>query len=571
MAERSALAELRPALPPRLVAVAGAFAWWLALVDRPVAPLWDDALLWAALFGLAALLQALKLRKVPAVVRSGAAFPGPLNRTLRAGLRVVAVGAVVVLGTVWASAASRLPDTYNMAEHGEGGHAAGVHSGSGITPVAQSGGEPITKLTGPRTGTPEHRFTLTAQTTEITLPSGARTTGWTYNGTVPGPLLRVRQGALVQVTLKNKDVRAGVSLHWHGVDVPNAEDGVPGLTQNAVPVGGEHVYRFRAPDVGTYWYHSHQVSSEQVRKGLYGGFIVDSPTGAAEVTDVPVVVHTFKGGLQVMNGDDQLVRQAVPAGTATRLRLINTDSGTRHFAVTGTPLWVTAIDGTPVRRPTELTGDVLVAGGGARYDVEFTMPDAPVRLTTAGRPEAGLLISPDGTGQLAAAVGGPELDPTTYGSAKPVPFDAGSDYDQEITWYLDSQFGFYDGRFTAVYTVNGEAFPDIPTLSVREGELVRMRFVNRSFADHPMHLHGHHALVLARNGEPATGSPMWLDTVNVAPGETWDVAFKADNPGLWMDHCHNLDHAAVGMVMHLAYDGYSTPFLAGTATPNQPE
>jgi FtsP/CotA-like multicopper oxidase with cupredoxin domain len=62
-----------------------------------------------------------------------------------------------------------------------------------------------------------------------------------------------------------------------------------------------------------------------------------------------------------------------------------------------------------------------------------------------------------------------------------------------------------------------------------------------------------------------------VDTLNVAPGETYEVAFRADNPGIWMDHCHNLEHAAVGMTMHLGYDGVSTPFEVGRGTPNQPE
>ena len=81
---------------------------------------------------------------------------------------------------------------------------------------------------------------------------------------------------------------------------------------------------------------------------------------------------------------------------------------------------------------------------------------------------------------------------------------------------------------------------------VREGDLVKMTFANRSFMDHPMHLHGHHVLVLSRNGEPVSGSPWWADTLNVAPGETYEVAFRADNPGLWMDHCHNLAHGRPG-------------------------
>jgi FtsP/CotA-like multicopper oxidase with cupredoxin domain len=95
---------------------------------------------------------------------------------------------------------------------------------------------------------------------------------------------------------------------------------------------------------------------------------------------------------------------------------------------------------------------------------------------------------------------------------------------------------------------------------VREGEIVRMTVVNRSRDTHPWHLHGHHVLVLALDGHPPTGSPLWMDTFDVRPGEVWEVAFRASNPGLWMNHCHNLSHADQGMALHLAYDGIATPF-----------
>ena len=106
---------------------------------------------------------------------------------------------------------------------------------------------------------------------------------------------------------------------------------------------------------------------------------------------------------------------------------------------------------------------------------------------------------------------------------------------------------------------------------VREGDVVRMHIDDNSGEVHPMHLHGHHAVVLARNGVPATGSPWWVDSLNVRDGETYDIAFVADNPGVWMDHCHNLEHAADGMVAHLMYEGVTTPYTIGRGTPNHPE
>lgn len=134
---------------------------------------------------------------------------------------------------------------------------------------------------------------------------------------------------------------------------------------------------------------------------------------------------------------------------------------------------------------------------------------------------------------------------------------------------FDSKFTRVNGSPSLVNSVNGRAFPEIPTQFVRFGELVKFTVVSRGYESHPVHPHGHHVLVLSRNGVPSTGSPLWLDTFDVRPGEVWEVAMKADNPGVWMDHCHNLRHALEGMVFHLTYGGVSTPFrMSGV---NHPE
>ena len=118
------------------------------------------------------------------------------------------------------------------------------------------------------------------------------------------------------MTVTNEDVAEGVTLHWHGVDVPNAEDGVAGVTQDAVPPGGEHVYRFVVEDAGTYWYHSHQVSHEQVRKGLFGILVVHpaaSGDDAGEaVQEVVAPVHNFGGRRTVMGSTGVTTVEAEP-------------------------------------------------------------------------------------------------------------------------------------------------------------------------------------------------------------------------------------------------------------------
>ena len=111
--------------------------------------------------------------------------------------------------------------------------------------------------------------------------------------------------------------------------------------------------------------------------------------------------------------------------------------------------------------------------------------------------------------------------------------------------------------------------PDMPMFQVSAGDVVRMRISNDSGEVHPIHLHGHHMLVLSHDGVAATGSPWWVDSLNVANHETYEVTFVADNPGIWSGHCHNLKHANEGLVVHLMYDGVSTPYAIGKT--NHPE
>lgn|SRR5690554_2517800 len=123
---------------------------------------------------------------------------------------------------------------------------------------------------------------------------------------------------------------------------------------------------------------------------------------------------------------------------------------------------------------------------------------------------------------------------------------------------LDRGVAIVDGRPAYAYTVNGRGHPSIPDQLVNEGDLVRFTVFNRSFETHPWHLHGHAVLIPSRNGETPTGSPLWMDTFEVRPGDVWEVAFRADNPGLWMNHCHNLPHA--GMMLCLTHEGIVSPF-----------
>lgn len=515
----------------------------------------------------------------------------PRGRTVlvRVGTTVVAFG--VVGGLVVTSAkTSEFPGTFSMmkgtADYGggpEGGHEAHTetaghaqHGKSAPVPGKSAAGTvSVADLKGPRTGTPDRRFTLVAQEKKLKLASGRTIDAWTFNGQIPGPELRMKEGELVEITLINRLTKAPVTSHWHGVDVPNAEDGVAGATQDAVQPGGKHVYRFRVGESGSRWYHSHQQASEQVKRGLFGPLVIEPKTDPRPVDrDVTVVAHDWetKGGTYPAFGaSDELERRKVAPGEKVRLRLMNTSTFTKTLTLTGVPYKVTSLDGTDLNAPGEIEGKRLEMGGATRMDVEFTMPSTPVRLADTKATGAGIAFSPDGRGTVDAKTDGPEFDKTKYGEPKKTEFTKNTDYDRNFKLVFDDWLGFYNGKFGLRQTVNGRVFPDTPMLMVQEGDLVKMRFVNRGEEDHPMHLHGHHVQVLSRNGKALTGSPVWLDTVLVKPGEEWEVAFKADNPGVWMDHCHNFVHTSLGMVLHLSYAGVSSPYHIGGAAHNKPE
>ncbi|WP_030435256.1 multicopper oxidase family protein [Actinoplanes subtropicus] len=386
-------------------------------------------------------------------------------------------------------------------------------------------------------GTPTKRFTLTAATTTVEV-DGHDVAAWAFNGQVPGPALVATVGDVLEVTLRNQDIGQGVTLHWHGYDVPNAMDGVPGVTQAAVLPGQEFVYRFRADRPGTYWYHTHEASDEGVRMGLYGTLVVHP----APVTglDVTVPVHTLSG-----RPLPTFSQASAVAGTPVRLRLINTDNTTHRYALAETAFLVAAIDGRDLQGPTPLSRTAVLVPAGGRYDLTFTAPAGPVGLFVDGRPVWA-------TGHVAAPPSGwPALDPLIYGTPAPAPW---SGYDKSFTLVLDRGLDLHGLLPRYAHTVNGAADPDIPPEIVHLGDRVKFTIVNRSAVVHPWHLHGHHVLVLSRNGKPSTGSPLWLDSFDVRPGDVWEVTFLADNPGMWANHCHNLSHAAAGMMLHLMYE-----------------
>jgi len=477
-----------------------------------------------------------------------------LRRRLRATIATLGALAIVVpLGWLWWS--SLLPSSYDLATMGYVDLGGGP---PGMDMPAMDHGTPVADLTGDVAGEPDVSYTFTVH------QDGG---DYTVNRQSPGPLLKATVGDLVEVHLTNDNVPAGITLHWHGVDVPNAEDGVAGVTQDAVMPGQTFTYRWVATRPGTYWYHSHQVSHSQVAGGLLGPILIEPLHAEPGATDEVVLLHDYGQGTSI-NGTMGISTLPARPGQRVRLRLINTDSGGATAWVTGAPFVVAAIDGTDVYGPNPLSDTVVEIPAGGRADLLVTVPPTGVRIDASGA--STLVLGKDPSPGTLPATPQTVFDPLSYGTPAPIGFDP-AQADRSFDYRIGRRPGFLDGKPGLWWTINGHLFPNVPMYAVAEGDVVRFHLENNSSVVHPMHLHGHHAVVLARDGVAATGSPWWVDSLDIRPDETYDIAFVADNPGIWMDHCHNLPHAAQGLVAHLMYEGVTSSFRVGGAAGNEPE
>jgi FtsP/CotA-like multicopper oxidase with cupredoxin domain len=483
----------------------------------------------------------------------------------RRRLLLGSIATLVVLGPlVWFWQDSLMPGSYSVMDMGYVDYGGGAHEGSGSM-AGMDHGTSVADLVADPARKADVSFDLKAREERVGLGSGKSVQGYTFNGTSPGPILTVRVGELVEVHVRNESVRDGITVHWHGVDVPNAEDGVAGVTQDAIHKGEDHTYRFVADHVGTYWYHSHQVSDQQVRRGLFGALVVLPPASPRidESVDVVALAHTY-AGTRTLNGRAQDLHLDAEPGRHTRIRVINTDNNPVKVW-TGSSYRVLAVDGYDLNAPTSVEGKAMNVPAGGRVDLEVAAPSR-VQVGSA----TAVFVGGDSEQEDKPSQPTDEVDLLSYGSPAALPFDP-EQADRRFRYSIGRKVGFIDGRPGYWWTVNGHLWPDVPMYLVDEGDLVVFHIENHSGKVHPMHLHGHHAVVVSRNGKPATGSPWWVDSLDVRKGETFDVAFVADNPGIWMDHCHNLKHASQGLVAHLMYAGVTTPFRIGDDSGNDPE
>jgi len=466
-------------------------------------------------------------------------------------------------------------------------------------------------------------FTITAQESNLEVSKGKILPVWTFNNSVPGPQIRVKVGDNVKINLKN-ELNQPVSIHWHGYPVPNNMDGIPGVTQDAVEPGKTFTYTFKANVPGTYWYHSHQDSVNQVDKGLYGSLVVeelkndydrdytlmldewmsssDMNTSDSDNMGMKEMNHnemnmsgsdmnmdentTGMGGhdmsmydLYTINGKSgtAIDKLMVKEGDKVRIRLINAGYISHQMHLHGHNFKVIASDGQPINEPEMIKDQLLSIAPGERYDIEFTADnpgswlleehgiESPKQNMKAVIQYEGSKVQNDNSNASATL---PVFDFEKYGNMSDSLFSLNQIFDQNVTMNLNTEMK--DGEM--VYTINEKVFPDTDVIKVQKGDKVKVTFVNQSKTDdHPMHLHGQFFQVLSKNGQSYQGSTIIKDTLNVKPGETYVVAFEADNPGNWMFHCHDLHHASAGMVTEVMYTDYESNYTPDPSVENVAE
>jgi FtsP/CotA-like multicopper oxidase with cupredoxin domain len=413
-------------------------------------------------------------------------------------------------------------------------------------------------------------FDVEARAAELPLIDGGKLRVWAYNGQVPGPELRIRLGDTLRVRFTNK-LAEPTTIHWHGVRVPNAMDGVPHVTQPPVEPGGTFTYEFTPKDAGTFWFHPHVRSSEQVERGLYGVLVVEDAAPRPYARDVVWVLDDWLldethqifaqfntphdlmhdgrwGNFVTVNGRMDTALDA-RGGERIRLRLLNA-SNARIYAPDfgGLNPQIIAVDGLYLAHPIPLARFELAPGN--RLDLDITLPTGPVSRSFPVVDR----FYPERPNHLADVVAdgdspGPQASFASPAHARVPAWSAGLTIPPTKEFVIDARRG---GSYGIEWTFNNQAFAGHehhgkPTLTLERGSWVRLRFVNASFRLHPIHLHGIFFRLLARNGVPVD-EPFFRDTVLMHSKETIDIGLVPLDPGQWMMHCHILEHAEAGMM-----------------------
>ena len=401
-----------------------------------------------------------------------------------------------------------------------------------------------------------------------------------YNGESPGPIIRRRQGERLQVIFHN-DLAVPSTIHWHGLRLINGMDGVPHLTQAPVMPGKSFLYDFVLPDAGTYWYHAHFNSLEQVARGLYGPLIIEGDTGPrCRATDIVLTLDDWWiddqgrfvdgfadwtqgkpggriGNIVTVNGRQPGRVIDVPAEAPVRLRLINVANAREFFLeLQGTASKVVAVDGQPLEQHHLIDG-ALRLGPAQRLDLVIQLADRSEAslLETSGTLQNNQTLTTF-RAQRRASETASDVDwhapsPATPDLASalrvPLVMRGGSTTEIDGVDFQGKQRSLQElTKAQQVWAFNQTAdLPQQPLFRVKRGTSVRIAMENQTGWSHAMHVHGHHFRVLDSRDD--LDAKAWRDTVMIDRNQKLEIAFVADNPGRWLLHCHMLQHAVSGM------------------------
>lgn len=409
-------------------------------------------------------------------------------------------------------------------------------------------------------------YNLTVGAFEWSIAPGKTINALGFNEQLPGPTLKANVGDTMVIRVKNNLTQPTI-VHWHGLRIRSQMDGT-GAVQDPINPGDTFEYRFELPDAGTFWYHSHYNETFQMERGMYGPLIVEDPNDP--VTDgervfmiddmkltsknkftvpgwlLPRIIERHdgrQGNTLLINGKENPVIN-MNAGQMERWRFINSSSA-RYFNLYmgGKTFRVISTDGGLLEKP--LTVKNFLITPGERVDViagpfdegeNFSIESLAYNRTTFQKSKHNVF----GTVMVGEKKASRTYLPDVLRKIEPL-----ATQDAAVTRKIQFSVG-PSLRNGMNFLVNNKMhFDDKPVIV---GELQIWEISNTSLMDHPFHLHGDFFQVIEVNGK-APEYIAWKDTYNLTPRTKIKIAWMPENrPGMWMYHCHILEHHEAGMM-----------------------
>ncbi|AIW15464.1 multicopper oxidase family protein [Vibrio tubiashii] len=436
---------------------------------------------------------------------------------------------------------------------------------------------PACTLTRAKSDKGEFVYELTAEPATAELVPGYTTNVLGFNGEIPAPTIRCRQGQEVTIRFTNKLLEP-TTIHWHGLRIPIEMDGVPFLSQAPIMPGETFEYRFTPPDAGTFWYHPHMNSVKQLGMGLVGLIIVEEAVPVEFGEEHELMLKHWHLDKQGQWKELMIPRLSARMGTpgewssvngvhepkyqlkenaTTRLRIANVDNTiTYPIAIEGAEAWVIAIDGNPIKTPYKLSQHKI--GPGMRVDLALRAPKQGESVYV--RYMKGRFPFPLCEFEAIRS------DLSDHRPIPQLPLNPVPDLDLANAERVDFVFE-WEGAISPVgkdgksvpkfWLTNKRAWEGMskdnipePLASLQLGKTYVFYLKNVTQYHHPIHIHGHTFTVLELNGKKVD-EPFHTDTVLLGKNGTAIAAFVADNPGRWMYHCHVIEHMKTGLMGYI--------------------